>query len=76
MKKYNPKKSGTIIYVEGNDTNAINKALNRLRHETAPLLKELKLKRFFESNSEKRRRKMKEAISRERMRQRKAEMFG
>ena len=76
MKKYNPKKSGTIIYVEGNDINAINKALNRLRHETAPLLKELKLKRFFESNSEKRRRKMKEAISRERMRQRKAEMFG
>lgn len=72
MKTYNPKKSGNIIYVIDND---ITKALNRLRHETAPLLKELKMKRFFESNSEKKRRKKKEAIAREKMRQRKAEMF-
>ena len=33
------------------------------------------MKRFFESNSEKKRRKRKEAIAREKMRQRKAEMF-
>lgn len=72
MKTYNLKKSGNIIYVIDND---IGKALNRLRHETAPLLKELKMKRFFESNSEKKRRKRKEAIAREKMRQRKAEMF-
>ena len=37
MKTYNPKKSGNVIYVIDND---ITKALNRLRHETAPLLKE------------------------------------
>ena len=72
MKTYNPKKSGNVIYVIDND---ITKALNRLSHETAPLLKELKMKRFFESNSEKKRRKKKEAIAREKMRQRKAEMF-
>ena len=73
MKRYNPKKSGTIIYVEGND---VNKALNRLKHDTAQLLKELKMKRFFETNTEKRRRKMKEAISRERIKMRKMEMYG
>ena len=72
MKRYNPKKSGTIIYVEGND---VNKALNRLKHDTAQLLKELKMKRFFETNTEKRRRKMKEAISRERLKQRKTELY-
>lgn len=72
MKRYNPKKSGTIIYVEGND---VNKALNRLKHDTAQLLKELKMKRFFETNTEKRRRKMKEAIGRERLKQRKIELY-
>lgn len=72
MKRYNPKKSGTIIYVEGND---VNKALNRLKHDTAQLLKELKMKRFFETNTEKRRRKMKEAIGRERLKQRKMELY-
>lgn len=72
MKRYNPKKSGTIIYVEGND---VNKALNRLKHDTAQLLKELKMKRFFETNTEKRRRKMKETISRERLKQRKMELY-
>ena len=72
MKRYNPKKSGTIIYVEGND---VNKALNRLKHDTAQLLKELKMKRFFETNTERRRRKMKEAIGRERLKQRKMELY-
>lgn len=71
MRTYNPKRQN-VIYVIDND---INKALNRLRHETAPLLKELKMKRFFETNTEKRRRKLKEAISRERIRKRKAEMY-
>lgn len=71
MRKYNPKKPN-VIYVIDND---INKALNRLRHETAPLLKELKMKRFFETNTEKRRRKLKEAVARERIRKRKAEMY-
>ena len=71
MRTYNPKKQN-VIYVIDND---INKALNRLRHETAPLLKELKMKRCFETNTEKRRRKLKEAISRERIRKRKAEMY-
>jgi ribosomal protein S21 len=71
MRTYNPKKQN-VIYVIDND---INKALNRLRHETAPLLKELKMKRFFETNTEKRRRKLKEAISRERIRKRKADMY-
>lgn len=72
MQTYNPKRRANVIYVFDND---INKALNRLRHESAPILKELKMKRFFESNSEKKRRRKKEAIARERMRQRKAEMF-
>ena len=72
MKTYNPKKSGTTIYVENNN---VEKAISRLKHETAQLMKELKMKRFFESNTEKRRRKMKSAIIREKQRQRKLEMF-
>jgi ribosomal protein S21 len=72
MKTYNPKKSGNVIYVINND---VNKAISRLHHESAPLLKELKMKRFFVTNSEKRRRRLKEAISRERIRQRKAELY-
>lgn len=72
MKTYNPKKSGTTIYVENNN---VEKAISRLKHETAQLMKELKMKRFFESNTEKRRRKMKSAIIREKQRQRKSEMF-
>lgn len=72
MKTYNPKKSGSVIYVINND---INKALNLLKHDTAQLLKELKNRRYFESNTEKRRRKRKEAISRERIKMRKLEIL-
>lgn len=72
-KTYNPKHSGTTIYVYDND---VNKAINQLKHLSAPLLKELKMKRYFESNTAKRRRKMKEAISRERIKMRKMEMYG
>lgn len=72
-KTYNPKKSGTTIYVYDND---VNRALNQLRHMTAPLMKELKMKRFFEPNTAKRRRKLKEAISREKAKMRKLEMYG
>ena len=49
MKRYNPKYNQTVIYVGGTDTESLNRALNRLRHETAPLMKELKMKRYFES---------------------------
>ena len=76
MKQYNPKYKQTVIYVGGNDLDSINRALNRLRHETAPLMKELKMKRYFESNQAKRKRKLKEAIARERMKMRKLEMYG
>lgn len=75
MRRYNPKYKQTVIYVGGNDLESINRALNRLRHESAPLMKELKMKRYFESNTAKRKRKLKEAISRERMKMRKIEMF-
>lgn len=71
-KTYNPKRDGNVIYVYDND---INKALNQLKHMSAPLMKELKLKRYFESNTAKRQRKMKEAISRERIRQRKYDLY-
>lgn len=71
MKTYNPKKKN-VIYVFDND---INSALKRLKHETAQLMKELKMKRYFEPNSAKKQRKLKEAISRERIRQRKMDPF-
>lgn len=72
-KTYNPKKSGTVIYVYNND---INRALNQLRHNTTQLMKELKMKRYFEPNTAKRRRKLKEAISREKAKMRKIEIYG
>ena len=75
MKRYNPKYNQTVIYVGGTDTESLNRALNRLRHETAPLMKELKMKRYFETNTAKRRRKLKEAIPRERIKMRKLEMY-
>lgn len=71
-KTYNPKRSGRTIYVIDND---VNKALSLLKHETAQLMKELKMKRYFEPNTSKRRRKLKEAIIRERQRQRKADLY-
>lgn len=72
-KTYNPNRSGTTIYVYDND---INKAINQLKHMSAPLMKELKMKRFFEPNTAKRRRKLKEAISRARAKMRKLEIYG
>ena len=71
MKTYNPKKKN-VIYVFDND---VNSALKRLKHETAQLMKELKMKRYFEPNSAKRKRKLKEAISRERIRLKKMDPF-
>lgn len=71
MKTYNPKRKN-VIYVFDNDINA---ALRSLKHETAPLMKELKMKRYFEPKSVKRKRKLKEAISRERARLRKLDPF-
>jgi len=75
MKRYNPKYNQNVIYVGGNDLESIERAIRRLRHETAPLMKELKMRRYFEPNTAKRRRKLKEAISRERMKMRKMEMY-
>lgn len=71
MKTYNPKRKN-VIYVFDNDINA---ALRTLKHETQQMMKELKMKRYFESNSEKRKRKLKEAIARERMRIKKSDPF-
>ena len=71
MKTYNPKRKN-VIYVYDNDINA---ALRTLKHETQQMMKELKMKRYFESNSEKRTRKLKEAIARERIRIKKSDPF-
>jgi len=71
MQTYNPKRRN-VIYVFDND---INSALKRLKHETAQLMKELKMKRYFEPNSAKRKRKLKEAISRERAKMKKMDPF-
>lgn len=71
MKTYNPKRKN-VIYVYDNDINA---ALRTLKHETQQMMKELKMKRYFESNSEKRKRKLKEAIARERIRIKKSDSF-
>lgn len=71
MKTYNPKRRN-VIYVFDND---INSALRSLKHETQELMKELKMRRYFEPNSAKKKRKLKEAISRERARLRKLDPF-
>jgi len=71
MKTYNPKRKN-VIYVFDND---INSALKRLKHETAQLMKELKMKRYFESNTERKKRKLKEAISRERAKMKKLDPY-
>ena len=49
---------GRTIIVEDNN---INKAISALKHIAAPIIKELKDKRFYEKPSEKKRRKNKEA---------------
>ena len=71
MKTYNPKRKN-VIYVFDND---INSALRSLKHETQQMMKELKMKRYFEPKSAKRKRKLKEAIARERMRLKKMDPF-
>ena len=59
-------KSTRIIVVDGN----LNKAISQLKHAVAPILKELKEKRFYEKPSEKRRRKAKEGLRNMRKKQR------
>ena len=46
-----------------------------LKHETQELMKELKMRRYFEPNSAKKKRKLKEAIARERMKLKKLDPF-
>lgn len=60
MTYYNkkPRKMGRTIIVEDNN---VNKAISTLKHIMAPILKELKEKRYYEKPSEKRRRKEKES---------------
>lgn len=57
---YNNKRkkfSGTIIVEDNN----INRAISILKHMVAPMLKELKQRKYFEKPAEKRRRKKKES---------------
>lgn len=62
IKHWNPKKTRTIKVFENN----VQKAINLLKHDTAQLIKEVKLKRYFESNGQKRRRKAKESLAKNR----------
>ena len=71
MRTYNPKRRN-VIYVFDNDANT---ALRMLKHETQELMKELKMRRYFEPNSAKKKRKLKEAIARERMKLKKLDPF-
>ena len=52
------KKFGRTIIVEDNN---VNRAISTLKHVVAPILKELKQRRYFEKPAEKRRRKAKES---------------
>ena len=52
------KQMGRTIIVEDNN---INRAISALKHIAAPIIKELKSKRYFEKPAEKRRRKKKES---------------
>jgi len=67
---YNKKKAGgkstTIIVVDNN----VEKAISKLKHAIAPIMKELKERRAYEKPSEKKRRKKKEGIRNSRKRQR------
>ena len=60
MAYYNKKRKqlGRTIIVEDNN---INRAISALKHISAPIIKELKQKRYFEKPAEKRRRKAKES---------------
>jgi len=52
------KRMGRTIIVEDNN---VNRAISSLKHMMAPILKELKQRKYYEKPSEKRRRKQKEA---------------
>jgi len=52
------KRMGRTIIVEDNN---VNRAISALKHVMAPVLKELKQRKYYEKPSEKRRRKQKEA---------------
>ena len=65
-KRLSKGQSRTIIVVDNN----INKAISQLKHVVAPILKELKDKRYYEKPAEKRRRKQKESLRNMRKRQR------
>lgn len=65
-KRLSKGQSRTITVVDNN----INKAISQLKHAVAPILKELKDKRYFEKPAEKRRRKKKETLRNMRKRQR------
>ena len=52
------RKMGRTIIVEDNN---VNRAISALKHVMAPVLKELKQRKYYEKPSEKRRRKQKEA---------------
>ena len=65
-KRLSKGQSRSIVVVDNN----INKAISQLKHAVAPILKELKDKRYFEKPAEKRRRKKKEALRNMRKRQR------
>lgn len=60
MAYYNNKRKpmGRKIIVEDNN---VNRAISTLKHVMAPVLKELKQRKYYEKPSEKRRRKEKEA---------------
>lgn len=65
-KRLSKGQSRTIIVVDNN----INKAISQMKHVVAPILKELKDKRYYEKPAEKRRRKQKESLRNMRKRQR------
>lgn len=61
---------GRTIEVNSNDLNDVNRAISMLRHMSAPIIKELKTKRYFEKPCQKRRRKEKESLRKTAKRQR------
>lgn len=61
------KKFCRTIIVEDNN---INRAISTLKHMVAPILKELKQRKYFEKPAEKRRRKAKESARKVRKRMR------
>lgn len=68
----NEKRSSLVIYV---DNNNIEKALSKLRQASAAILKEVKERRYYMKPSEKRRKRMKDAIKNARREQRLRDMY-